>query len=134
MLSVSKYDQEYIDRCHSDTAARIRAYRQLASQDGSAAARFEPVYFNTVLLALDHLFCHRGRNIEGKDGNPLNEVRLLCNSIMENQGILAADKQIRLEPEASVLGYEVGDEIKLSEADFRRLSEAFLAEIEARYT
>jgi hypothetical protein len=52
---------------------------------------------------------------------------------MENQGILAADKQIRLRPDASVLGYEVGDEIKLSAADFRRLSDAFLAEIEARY-
>jgi hypothetical protein len=32
MLSVNKYEQDYIDRCHSDTAARIRAYRQLASE------------------------------------------------------------------------------------------------------
>ena len=60
-------------------------------------------------------------------------VRVLCSSIMENDGIMAGDKQIRLKPDASVLGYEAGDEIRLSEADFRLLSEAFLAEIEAKY-
>ncbi len=52
---------------------------------------------------------------------------------MENDGIMAGDKQIRLKPDASVLGYQAGDEIRLSEADFRLLSEAFLAEIEAKY-
>jgi hypothetical protein len=133
MLSVSKYDQDYIDQCRATTGARMGAYRALASDGGSGVADFEPVFFNTMLLALDHLFCHRGRTNEGKDGNPLNEVRVLCNSIMENEGIMAADKQIRLKPDASVLGYEVGDEIRLSEADFRLLSGAFLAEIEAKY-
>jgi hypothetical protein len=29
---------------------------------------------------------HRLTDIEGKDGNPLNEVRVLCNSILLNQG------------------------------------------------
>lgn len=47
--------------------------------------------------------------------------------------IMAGDKQIRLKPEASVLGHEAGDEIRVSEADFRLLSGAFLAEIEAKY-
>lgn len=41
-----------------------------------------------------------------------------------------SDKQIRLDPEKSVLGLGVGDPIELNEPQFRRLSNAFLAEIE----
>jgi hypothetical protein len=35
--------------------------------------------------------------------------------------------------QSSILGLEVGDEIRLTEADFRRLADGFLAEIERRY-
>jgi hypothetical protein len=73
------------------------------------------------------------RKNEGKDGNPLNEVRVLCDSLTDNDGVLVADKTIRLNPEKSILGLEVGDEIRLTEADFRRLADGFLAEVESRY-
>ncbi len=86
-----------------------------------------------MVLSLDSHFTHRARALEGKDGNPLNEVRVLCNSLVQNGGVLAADKTIRLKPAASVLGYEVGDEIRLTEAAFVRLAEAFFAEIESKY-
>lgn len=43
----------------------------------------------------------------GKDGNPLNEVRILCNSIMNNNGIMSKDKTIRLNPEKSVLIFKI---------------------------
>ena len=59
------------------------------------------------------MFLHRLTGIEGKDGNPLNEVRVLCNSILPNQGKLQVDKlpgwpnsagaSIKLPPEKSVL-------------------------------
>ena len=52
---------------------------------------------------------------------------------MQNGGELALDKTIRLKPATSVLGYEVGDEISLTEADFVRLGDAFFAEIESKY-
>jgi hypothetical protein len=43
------------------------------------------------------------------------------------------NKAIKLIPEKSVLNYAAGDEIKLSRADFVRLSDAFFAELESRY-
>ncbi len=38
-----------------------------------------------MILALGHYFVHRGRHTEGKDGNPLTEVRMLCDAIMETR-------------------------------------------------
>jgi hypothetical protein len=49
--------------------------------------------------------------MELKDGNPLNEVRVLCNSITTNKGKLCSDKTIKLDPAKSILGFKVGDEI-----------------------
>ncbi len=89
------------------------------------------------------MFVHRLSGIEGKDGNPLNEVRVLCNSLLLSEGKLQVDKlpgwpnsavsSLTLPPEKSLLGLEVGDDVKLSEAEFVRLSKAFFAEIEKKY-
>ncbi len=78
----------------------------------------------------------RLRVIEGKDGNPLNEVRVLCNSILLNVGKLQVEtlpewpmsggRSLKLSPEKSALKLKVGDVVKLSEADFVWLSKAFL--------
>jgi hypothetical protein len=134
MLSVSSYDQAYVDTVRARIAAQLAAYQAVAtSADDAALAGFEPQFCNHMVMALDNYFCHRARATEGKDGNPLNEVRLLCTSLMHNGGTLAADKQIKQRPETSVLGYAVGDEIAISAADFARLSDAFLAEIESRF-
>ena len=82
--------------------------------------------------------------MEGRDGNPLNEVRALCNSILLNQGRLQVEKlpgwpnsagaSTKLTPEKSILRLKAGDEIELSQADFLRIAEAFFAEIEKRYS
>jgi hypothetical protein len=47
---------------------------------------------------------------------------------------MSADKTIRLDPASSVLKYQVGDEIELSESDFIALSSAYFAEIERKYS
>jgi hypothetical protein len=65
--------------------------------------------------------------------NPLNEVRVLGTSILNRDGIMTAEKSIRLDPATSILGYEVGDEIAVRELDFLRLADAFFTEIEERY-
>ena len=128
MLAVSNYSQEHVDRTRrrieADTAAFAAAG---AFADGEAA------FFNNMVLALDRYFLHRVRKQEGKDGNPLNEVRVLCDSLVENDGVFADDSTIKLKPEETVLGLEPGDEIRLTEDDFRSLADGFLAEIEARY-
>jgi hypothetical protein len=48
-------------------------------------------------------------------------------------GVLVADRTIRMKADESVLGLEVGDEIKVTEGGFRKLADRFLAEIEQRY-
>ena len=141
MLSVNHYDQTFVDDCRARVDTQVSAYRELiaAARDAggprveAAITTFEPLFFNNMVLVLDDSFLHRSRIMEGKDGNPLNEVRILCTSLLNNGGVMAADKQIKMDPDTSVLKYAVGDEIALSEADFVRLAKGFFAEIEQKY-
>ena len=141
MLGMKRYSRNYIDACRARVEADVRAYRK---QVGKAPSKeFEVRFFNDQVLLLDHMFVHRLPGIEGKDGNPLNEVRVLCNSILLNRGKLQVDKlpgwpmsagaSIKLPPEKSVLKLGPGDDVKLTEGDFVRLSKAFFAEIEMKY-
>ena len=141
MLGMKTYSQDYIDACRARVDADLKAYRK---QVGKApSAEFEARFFNDQVLLLDHMFVHRLSGVEGKDGNPLNEVRVLCNSLLLNDGKLQVEKRkewptsavagLKLPPETSILKLEPGDEVKLTEADFVKLSKAFFAEIETRY-
>jgi len=132
MLGMKTYSQDYIDGCRARIDADLRAYRK---QVGKAPSKeFEARFFNGLVLLLDYMFVHRLTGIEGKDGNLLNEVRVLCNSILLNRGKLQVDRLpgwpnsagsgITLTPERSVLKLKVGDEVKLAEADFDRPSKA----------
>ena len=144
MLSIASYTREYIDTCRSTVAMTVAAYENLGAAVTTSAgtdvapvefalSSFEPAFYNHMVLALDGYFGNRARNKEGKDGNPLNEVRMLCGSLMHNGGRLEADRTIKWRPETSVLGYQIGDEIRLTTADFSRLSNAFFADLESKY-
>lgn len=118
--------------CRARVAAHLAAYRGLVKGSTASAAvraKFETVYFSDQVLLLDAYFVHRTRALEGKDGNAMNEVRVLCTSMLTNSGRLLADKQIKLAPAKSVLGLKVGDEIALTEAGFVRLSSAYFEAI-----
>ena len=141
MLGMKTYAREYIDVCRARVDADLLAYRK---QVGKAPSKeFEARFFNNQVLLLDYMFVHRLTGIEGKDGNPLNEVRVLCNSILLNKGKIQVDRLpgwpnsassgIKLPLEKSVLKLNAGDEVKLNENDFVRLSKAFFAELEKRY-
>jgi hypothetical protein len=144
MLGRKTYTQEEIDQGKAAVERQLAAYRQLvkavadATTDervDAAVASFEAVFFNSMTLVLDRYFVHRlpGADYEGKDGNPLNEVRIVCDSLISNDGVMRGDKQVKLAPERSVLKLSVGDSIRLTEEDFERLSGAFLAELERRF-
>jgi len=130
MLAVSNYSQEHVDR----TRRRIEADTAAFAAAGGGSADAEAAFFNNMVLALDHYFLHRVRKQEGKDGNALNEVRVLCDSLTENDGVFTGAGTLKLKPEETVLGLEPGDPIRLTADGFRRLANGFLAEIEARYS
>lgn len=103
MLCENNYPLAYMDECRSRFAAQVTAYqalvaaarRQNATDEpllDAAIEAFEARFSCSMILALDSCFVHRARAKEKKDGNPLNEVRMLCSSILNNDGIMCADK------------------------------------------
>jgi hypothetical protein len=139
MLGVKSYSSDYIDGCRRKVADQVGAYRAVAEAVGSGTAAtavrdLEPTYFNALVIVLDACFTHRLRGVEGKDGNPLNEVRSLNTSLLEHDGVLTVEKAIKLKPDTSVLGIEAGAPVALTEEQFTRLAEAFFAEIDVRFS
>jgi hypothetical protein len=142
MLGRKDYTHEEFDQCKLTIGQQLAAYKALvkavagATTDtkvNSALDAFEPLFFNNLTLALDRHFVHRVRMVTGKDGNPLNEVEMICDSLMNNDGVLRDSNVIKLIPEQSVVKLQIGDPIRLTEEEFERLSAAFLAEIERRF-
>ncbi len=141
MLGMKTYPTEYIAACKKRVEANVKAWRKQVGK--SADPDFEARFFNDQTLLLDYMFVHRLSGTEGKDGNPLNEVRVLCNSLLLNEGKLQVEKKpdwptsavsgLKLPPEKSALGLKNGDAIKVTEAGFLKLSKAFFAELERKY-
>jgi hypothetical protein len=134
MLGVRSYPKDYVDACRRRVEAQVAAYRDIveATSDDNVVAAFRPAFFNNMTVVLDACFTHRLRTVEGKDGNPLNEVRVVAASVLVD-GTLTPDKSIKLRPETSVLGLAAGDEISLDEAGFTALADAYFTEIEKRF-
>jgi len=140
---MNSYSREYVDECRARVDAHVAAYRGLADavngsgsadeQLGVAVEAIEPVFFNNLLIALDGYFTHRSRTLEKKDGNPLNEVRVMCASMMLHGNVMTEDRAIKLSPEKSVLGIPFGETIALRAEPFARISSAFFAELESKF-
>jgi len=86
-----------------------------------------------MVFVLDRYFVHRVRMVAGKDGNPLNEVASIADSLMSNDGVLRGSNVIRWIPDRSILGLQIGDTIAQAAADFERLAAALFAELERRF-
>ena len=142
MLGRKDYTQEEFDQCKATIDQQIAAYKALVKAVGGASAdkkisaalvAFEVRFFNNMVLVLDRFFVHRIRPVAGKDGNPLNEVELLAESLINNNGMLRSSTVIKLIPDRSVLKLHPGDPIRVTQKDFERLSAAFLTDLEAKF-
>jgi len=134
MLGRKDYTQEELTSCKAAIGAQLEAYKRVEAAVGNdALAGFEGPFFTNLVLALDRWFVHRVRAVSGKDGNPLNEVELIVDSVMTNGGVLRGNNVIKYAPGEAVLGLEIGDRISLTREQFERLSAAFLVEIERRF-
>ncbi len=139
MLGRNTYTKDEVDHAKTVIRAQLAAYKKLrkaAIADKKVDATFsafDPLFFNNLTLALDRPFVHRVRPVTGKDGNPLNEVEMICDSLMKENGVFTKSTVIKMDPETSVLGLEFGDTIALTAPEFERLSTAFFAELEAKF-
>ncbi|WP_222192238.1 hypothetical protein [Modestobacter italicus] len=136
MLCQSTYALDHIDGRRAAVDERVAAWHALAAAtEPTALYRFEPVFFNDLVIVLADWFGHHGT--AGLDNDvpdhevAVKEVRLLAGSLAHGSTMIA-DRRIRLDPGRSVLGHRVGDEIAVREAGFRALAGAFFAELEAR--
>ncbi len=134
MLGRNSYTTAEIAAAHTMVERQLTSFRTVASQAGdtTSVSALQPVFFNTALLALDRLFVHRVRTVTGKDTNPLSEVEMLVESLLDNDGALREIKVIRYDPDKSVLGLQIGDRIALTADDFEELSAAFLKDVEQK--
>src|SRR5262245_7988841 len=74
---------------------QVSAYEKLSdtvARDGRPVlGLFQTQFCNHMLLEPDRYFVHRGRTLALEDEGPLDELRMLCNSIAEGDTTLRAD-------------------------------------------
>ncbi|AHK29627.1 hypothetical protein [Rhodococcus opacus] len=142
MLGRKNYTKDEIDHAEASVAERVAAYTSLTGAIAgevtgekvfAALEDFEPLFFANMVLVLDRYFVHRIRAVTGKDGNPLNEVEIIADSLMNNDGILRGISVLKYVSDQSVLKLEIGDRIRVSADEFERLSAAFFAELRSRF-
>jgi hypothetical protein len=134
MLGRKNYTPDEIEHAKASADQALTAYRELAiAAETAALTAFEPQFFNNMVLVLDRYFVHRIRAVAGKDGNPLNEVELIADAVINNDGIFQSNNVIKWRPDESVLKLNAGDPIRLTATQFEALAKAFFAELEAKF-
>ena len=110
MLGRKDYTPDELDHARSTIRVQLDAYKKLgalatATDPVAEAAlqEFEPIFFNNLTLVLDRFFVDRLRLVTGKDTNPLNEVEMMCDSLMNNDGMLRGNSVIAYLADLSVL-------------------------------
>jgi hypothetical protein len=125
MLGRKTFTQEEYTAAQTAVDAQLEAIRSRGQAD--------PALCNALLLALDRRFVHRVRMVTGKETNPLNEVELLVESLMDHDAVLTTNTVIKYDPSAAVLGIEPGQQIALDDQQFEQLARAFFEELRARF-
>lgn len=128
MLGRANYPVAYIKAVNTRVDRVLKAFDQAKPADPFASEALLD-----VIVGLEMAFVHRLRGQEGKDGNPLNEVRMITASVLEFGGVMTLDKTIKWKPEASVTGLKNGDKIALDRKQVGKLVDAFFEELAKKY-
>jgi hypothetical protein len=131
VLGRKTYTQQELEAATATIDGALATYDALPA--GAARDALEPQLFNNLALSLDRFFVHRLRVVTGKDANPLNELELIADSLMNHGGVLTTNNVIKYKPADAVLGLEPGAPIALSQPQFRRLSQAVLDDLRAKF-
>jgi len=123
------FTSEEIEACRDNCDALLAAWAANDVEDST----LETMVFAQAVIVLDAWFGHRERDLEGDDGNPMNEVRVVADSVVGNAGVLRVEGPIRWVPARTVLRLAVGNEIEITAAGYERLAAAYLAAIENTY-
>ena len=129
MPARNAYRSDEIAACRDSCDALLAVWAANDVEDTT----LESVVFTQAVVVLDAWFAHRDRDLEGDDGNPMNEVRVIADSVVGNGGTLRVQEPIQWAPERTVLRFAVGDEVEMTADDFERIAAAYLAAIEAHY-
>ena len=122
MLGRNSYTSDELESCRDNADALLAAWQANEVEDTT----LENLVFNQAVVALDAWFVHRLRTMEGQDGNAMNEVRVLADSIVANDGVLRVDGAIRWEADRTRLGFAVGEEVLVTADGYERLAAAYL--------
>ena len=128
MLGRTNYSPDYIKAVHGRVTRVLKAFDK-----AKPAEPFAGEALLDVVLGLEMAFVHRVRMNEGKDGNPLNEVRMIAASVLEFGSVMTADKTIKWDAAKSVTGLALGDKIVLSRKQVGELVDAFIEEVAKKY-
>ena len=128
MLGRANYPVAYIKAVNTRVDRVLKAFDQ-----AKPAEPFASEALLDVIVGLEMAFVHRLRGQEGKDGNPLNEVRMITASVLEFGGVMTLDKTIKWKPEASATGLKNGDKIALDRKQVGKLVDAFFEELAKKY-
>ena len=135
MLGRKTFTPDEIEGARRALHDHLTAVRDAMAALGAGPVRdaLEHHATTTGLLALDRPFVHRVRLVTGKDANPLNEVELLVEALLDHAGVLTTNNVVKYLPERTVLGIAPGARVALTVDDLDRLGAAFFAELEKRF-
>ncbi len=129
MTDRSAYTSDEVESCRDNCDALLAAWGANEVDDST----LESLVFGQAVVVLHTWFGHRRRELEGDDGNAMNEVRVIADSIVDNDSVLRVEGPIAWVPERTVLRLAVGDDVQVTANGFERLTAAYLAAIESTY-
>lgn len=121
------YTSDEIESCRDHCDCLLAAWGANDIQDSTLEARV----FTQAVVVLDAWFAERKRDPESTGVGPLDEVRVIADSVIRNGGTLRVDGSVPWVPERTALRLEVGQEVEVTANGYERLAAAYLAALDA---